>query len=586
MSPKSGHRFWGKDTHKKMSLSPAMKNAFKIFFNEESANPWLVLFFLVLASTLELISLGVLLPLLSFWSGQGVSSTSMLSNLVVSGFDYLQIPRQPVYFIALTTTGLALKFLLSFIALSYAGVVQARVATNFRKRAVKSLFNARWGFLLSQRSGNVANVVGYQAARASRAYMASADYLAALFQVSVYFIVGLLISIKLAIIAGLLGIFAKLLLNKLIVQARQAGQEQTNSTSLFVSQIGDLLANLKSIKSMDRQNNLVGFAHRQIDQLYRAMCRQSLAKYGMRRGGDIILIISLGIGLIIAVEYLKLELTEVVVLGLVVLRGADTFQQLQNHLVSLSDSESAYWNSRQLIAEFEANAESRTGQPFTSLAKGCRFDHVGFSHGNSKIVDDVSFDIPVGSLSVLIGPSGAGKTTLIDLLLGLYLPESGTIEIDGKPLTEISLPEWRKHVGYVPQELTLLHGTIGENITLSDDQFDDQDIWRALELADAADFVRKLENQLDTTVGEFGAKLSGGQRQRIGLARALISNPQLLILDEVTSALDPQTEQKICSNIASLKQDYTIVAVTHSPVWLSVADQTFAINNGLLTKKD
>jgi len=563
-----------------------MKNAFRIFFNEESANPWLVLFFLVLASTLELISLGVLLPLLSFWTGQGTDSGSMLSNVVVSSLEYLQIPQEPIYFIGLTTTGLVLKFILSFIALSYAGVAQAKVATNFRKRAVQSLFNARWGFLLSQRSGNVANVMGYQAGRASRAYLASADYLAALFQVSVYFIVGLLISLKLAIIALLLGVLAKFALSKLIVISRQAGQDQTKSTSLFVSQIGDLLANLKSIKAMDRQNNLVGFASIQIEHLYRAMCRQSIAKYGMRRGGDIILMVSLGVGLIIAVEYLKLELTEVVVLGLVVLRGADTFQQLQNHMVSLSESESAYWNSHELIADFEKNVEVSTGQAFSGLSKGCRFKNVGFSHGQSRIVDDVSFDIPVGTLSVLIGPSGAGKTTLIDLLLGLYLPEHGNIYIDETPLSNISLPEWRKHIGYVSQELTLLHGTIGENITLSDDQFSDGDIWRALKLADAADFVANLENGLDTTVGEFGAKLSGGQRQRIGLARALISNPQLLILDEVTSALDPATEKKICNNIANLKKDYTIVAVTHSPVWLSVADQTFAINDGTLVKKD
>ncbi len=562
-----------------------MKNALRIFFNREGSNSWLVLFFLILASTLELVSLGILLPLLSFWTGQGDASSSMLSNMVLSGLESLHIPREPIYFILLITTGLTLKFVLSFVALSYAGIAQAKFSTNFRKRAVRSLFNARWGFLLSQKSGNIANVLGSQATRAGRAYMASADYLAALFQVSVYFIAGLLISLKLAIIAGLLGLLAKLILNKLIMQARVAGQEQTKFASLFVAQIGDLLANLKSIKSMDRQNDLVGFANKQIDQLYSAICRQSLSKYGMRRGGDIILIILLGIGLVIAVEYLKLDLTEVVVLGLIVLRGADTFQQLQNHLVSLGDCESAYWFSRELIDDFEKNAESRTGHPFDGFCNGCRFEHVSFSHGESKIVDDVSFDLPVGTLSVLIGPSGAGKTTLVDLLLGLYLPESGKIYVDDKPLSEISLPEWRRHIGYVPQELTLLHGTIGENITLSDKQFSDRDIWRALELADAADFVRKLKNQLNTTVGEFGAKLSGGQRQRIGLARALISNPQLLILDEVTSALDPKTEKKICDNIANLKGDYTIIAVTHSPVWLSVADQTFAIDDGVLVKK-
>ncbi len=563
-----------------------MKNAFRIFFGADGANSWLVLFCLILASTLELFSLGIFLPLISQWAGQDLASTSALSQMMASLLQKLYVPLDPPFLILLVVFGFMLKFAISFVALSYAGISRAKVATNLRKRSIASLFNARWDFLLAQRSGALANVVGGQANQAGHAYSASADYIAALFQVSVYLLAGILISVWLAVISVVLGLIATFVLKKLIVQSRHAGEEHTKAMSSLVAQVSDLLSNLKPIKAMNRQNELVAIAETQIDRLYNAMCRQSISKYGMRRGADIILTASLGIGLLVAIVYLKLDVSEVMVLGLVALRGADTFQQLQGYLQALNEFESAYWNSYKLIDDFNEKAENKAGQSIETISHGIRFEKVSFSHGTKQILRDVSFNLPKGSLSVFIGPSGTGKTTLIDILLGLYLPDQGGVFIDDISLKDISLPIWRQHIGYVPQDLILLHGTIRENITLANTQFDDADIWRALELARAAEFVHELDCQLDTIVGEFGSKLSGGQRQRIGLARALICNPKLLILDEVTSALDPETERKICNNVAGLKQRYTIIAVTHSPVWISIADQTFSVDCGRIVKTE
>ena len=135
-------------------------------------------------------------------------------------------------------------------------------------------------------------------------------------------------------------------------------------------------------------------------------------------------------------------------------------------------------------------------------------------------------------------------------------------------------------IGYVPQELTLLHGTIAENITLGDRSISDKRIWRAIEIAGATDFVRSLPHGLATDVGEMGGKLSGGQRQRIALARALAIQPRLLILDEVTSALDPETEEDICRRIAALDDGITVLAITHRPAWSRIATRLYKIEGG------
>ncbi len=137
--------------------------------------------------------------------------------------------------------------------------------------------------------------------------------------------------------------------------------------------------------------------------------------------------------------------------------------------------------------------------------------------------------------------------------------------------------QWRKMIGYVPQELALFHDSIRANITLYDESITDAAIEDCLRLSGVAAFLHQLPNGIDTNVGEGGAKLSGGQRQRIALARALVTNPKLLILDEVTSALDPATEDEIVNNIAQLRGRYTIIAITHRPAWTRIADRLYTL---------
>src|SRR5690606_22915813 len=197
-------------------------------------------------------------------------------------------------------------------------------------------------------------------------------------------------------------------------------------------------------------------------------------------------------------------------------------------------------------------------------------------------VRDVNLEIPAGEITVLQGPSGAGKTTIIDLLVGLYRPDSGRILVDGVPLSELDLTQWRRMIGYVPQELSLFHDSVLENVTLGDEHLTEADARAALREAGALEFVDSLPEGIHTTVGEHGARLSGGQRQRIALARALVVLPRLLIVDDVTSALEPDTEREICRNIAGLSNRYTIVAITHRPIWAQVAHRLYRVEAGIV----
>ena len=200
-------------------------------------------------------------------------------------------------------------------------------------------------------------------------------------------------------------------------------------------------------------------------------------------------------------------------------------------------------------------------------------------------IDSVSLNIKPGEVVAFVGPSGAGKTTIIDLLLGVLEPDTGTATIQGiRPLD--ALQTWPGAIGYVPQDVMISNSTIRDNVSLGygRDEFTDENVWRALELAQLSAFVRNLPEQLNTRVGDRGAQLSGGQRQRLGIARAMFTCPKLLVLDEATSALDGSTEADITDAVHGLKGGVTIVLIAHRLSTVKECDRIFYLSNGRLEK--
>jgi ATP-binding cassette, subfamily C, bacterial len=206
------------------------------------------------------------------------------------------------------------------------------------------------------------------------------------------------------------------------------------------------------------------------------------------------------------------------------------------------------------------------------------------SDGGTPAVRELDLVIEAGATTAIVGASGSGKSTVADLLMGLLEPTGGRMLVDRLPLTPDRLEGWRERIAYVPQDAFLFHDSIRANLVWARPGANDADIWRALDLAAAADFVRALPEGLDTIVGDRGALLSGGERQRLALARALIRQPALLILDEATSALDSENELRIQEAIESLHHTGTIVVITHRLTTIRRADVIHVMDEGRLVE--
>jgi ATP-binding cassette subfamily C protein len=247
--------------------------------------------------------------------------------------------------------------------------------------------------------------------------------------------------------------------------------------------------------------------------------------------------------------------------------------QIQQRYASMVIGEAAFWSLMDLIERSEAAEERRSGDlPAPPLQDSLVLQNLSFSYGETEVLRNVELQVPAGSFVAMEGMSGAGKTTLVDLIIGLYRPTDGKVLVDGVDLQDVDIRAWRSQIGYVPQDLLLFHDSILQNVRLGNESITREAVQAALESAGAWEFVKALPDGMDWTVGERGSMLSGGQRQRIAIARALVEEPSLLILDEATTALDPKTEAGICAALAGLKGRVTVLAISHQSAMQEVAD--------------
>nr|WP_275588815.1 ATP-binding cassette domain-containing protein [Croceicoccus hydrothermalis] len=216
-----------------------------------------------------------------------------------------------------------------------------------------------------------------------------------------------------------------------------------------------------------------------------------------------------------------------------------------------------------------------------------RFDGVVLTYAGAKApaLDGVSLVIPARKLTALVGRTGSGKTTIADLALGLLSTDSGSLTIDGVTLGNDNRRAWREYVSLVPQDPVLFHGSIRENLHLVRPDATDAEMEEALETAHILATIRRLPHGLDTAVGDRGQMLSGGERQRLALARALLRKPALLVLDEATSALDSVTEAEVVRALADIRHETSILAITHRPALLDVADHVVLLRDGRIVEE-
>ena len=555
----------------------------------EPGRLWMVSFIgglTIFVSVLEGMNVGLLIPLLENLNSSDQQGAHWISQIFADLFSAFGIP------FGLKTVLLSLGIILIAInALKYLrSVLMAKTQEGFivwiRATHMNNLLHADMSYFHRARLGAISDTLGLQAYRTGSTLGLLAEILASSGMLMAYLVAAFLITPILAVIAfGMLAIVT-LSMQFYINKAKTIGADRTTRENAMQVATMETLTGINLIKSFRLESLRGGEYKFRADQVGNTLIQIAKHAGQMEAIQEVALFGLIGAIVFVGVSVLDLGLPVIVTFLFILYR-------LMPKVSSLN-------RSRQLMANAMASlrhitdAMDETSKPtivsgetrFTGLKEEIEFEDIEFSYdGINQVLRKTNYTIEKGKMTAIAGASGAGKSTLIDLILRFYDPTGGRILIDGTDLRELDLESWRKSIAVVAQDVFLFNETVNYNLAVGNPGCSKEEIVDAAKRAYAHEFIQQLPEGYETRIGDRGWNLSGGQRQRLALARAILTKPEILILDEATSSLDSESEQLIQRYLNDIRGTCTIVVVAHRLSTIQSADKIVVLQDGKIVEE-
>lgn len=551
----------------------------------------LVIALTVLLAVAEGFGLGMILPILVFVEDGAESfGQSPLGAIktVADIIEYLGLPLTLPALLGLAVTLLVLRQLIAYSQECSSAWIQVHGVLALRERAITALIRASPKFFVEQRHGQIINAVFGETGPAGKAaYQMITLLLYGLFCL-LYLVILLISSWQLALISLCLLPVLAFVVRYFIRIGKSLSVETALQNANFNESLSDVIRGMNIIRMRAAEDKFRINLSQTVQTIGRVMFSYRRSQAGLEAIGPLILAFIIFFVLFIAVDMLNLSLANLGLFMVISLRFQQALNKWNSTRLNLTQDIVTIDRVKRFIHAAENHpAPTGSAEPFVGIGRGIRFENLAYSYRRSEqevpVLRGLSFSIASGQSVALVGHSGAGKTTLIELLVRNIIPKSGDIIIDGKSISGFDLGSYRKKIGVVPQHTYFFHNTIRNNLTVGlSASLTDEAIWDCLHKSYAGAFVRDLPDGLDTMLGEEGHDLSGGQRQRLSLARALCQNPEILILDEPTSSLDAISERSIQMALNKLQGSLTILTIAHRLSTIQNADRIIVLKEGVI----
>ncbi|MEK9131665.1 MAG: ABC transporter ATP-binding protein [Patescibacteria group bacterium] len=538
-----------------------------------------------LGGLFEGIGINIIIPLFSFVVKTEEKATDTISQITEKVFNYLHISYELKYLLVLIAILFASKAIMTFLINYITDKIKTDYVKKTRDRLFKLTIESNWTYLSKQKIGYLEKVLMTDINTYSALLSYASSTVILLTNTLIYTAIAFTISPEITAITIACGGLFFLLFKPLVYRVRIISHQTANVLKRVANHINENMLGMKTIKAMGLEKVVIDSGQAYFEELRSVEMKLSILSsltYVITQPVSVLLIIGL-----FAFSY-KLTAFNFASFAVIVYSINKIFTYIQDGQSRIQNINALYPFLKTAF-EYETNAienreRSGTHSEFT-FEKKLTFAHVSFNYSKNKTtLTDINFTIPRGHIIGIIGPSGAGKTTMVDLLLGLIRPSSGQILVDDTDIATIQKDAWRNRIGYVSQDVFLINDTIENNIKLHNPHISDADMITAAKMANIYDFISLQPDRFQTPVGERGMDLSGGQRQRIALARVLARKPEIIILDEATSALDNESETLIQKAIEALRGTITVIIIAHRPSTVTNADALIVIANGTVAE--
>lgn len=560
-----------------------MRDVFRIFFSTGWRQQVIILIVLLTSGVVEIVGIATLWPIVGLVGGEGMANDHLIDDYVRWGLEAVGLPLTIEVLLGVILGAAILSFLFGTAGSVFVGRSVANFGTSIRLQVIDALVHAKWSYFVAQPVARFTAAINSDAERASVAFKSAGMCLVGLVQGVVLMVMAIFVSWPFFL--GAIGITVVLWLavGRYMKMAKKAGRGKSKHNLALLHSVIDALTNVKALKSMNRHRFIGHTFAVHVDRLRRATQAETYSTSAMRAIQEPLFVSLLLGGLYVGHTFLGMDLRVMLGSTLLLKRIADAINTVRANYQRVALDRVSYWHLQRLLDEVRANREDLASGALPPLPADIRMIDVGFAYPGKRVMQGANLTLSAGELTTVIGPSGAGKTTIADLVAGLHEPSEGAVMIGNTPIADLDMAAWRKQLGYIPQDSILFNDTIINNVTLGDTRVPVAEVRAALVAADAWGFVSQLPGEMDFSIGVRGSLLSGGQRQRLAIARALIGNPKLLILDEATSALDHKTAQEIAKAAHALTGARTILAITHQALWVDAADSVYEIRDGKVT---
>ncbi len=532
------------------------------------------------------IGVGAIIPLFYIITKQSGTGTDPISQILSKSFEYLHLPLSLSSIITLMVFLFAAKAIFLYVANYINSRIYADYELEVRERLFKKTLEADWPYLMHQKAGYLNHILMGDIGGISGALNNISAAILVGTTLITYAIVAINISIPITLTALGLGFVLFLFLKPVFYKVRKLASKTSETNKKLAHHVNQHIAGAKTIKSMSLEKNVLDQGISYFEDLRSIRLEQF--KYSLLFNTILEPISLIFIVIIFLASYRNpaFNIATFVAIIYLVQKMFSFIQSIQTKFNTINESLPLINILVGYEKELERNKEFKGGNKKFSFDKKLEFKNVSFTYlEGQNIINSLNLSVNKGETTGIIGPSGAGKTTIIDLLLRLFRPQKGELLIDGANVEEINKKSWHDNIGYVSQDIFLLNDTIENNIRFYNNSMNSGEIIKASKSANIYDFIETLPDKFQTIVGERGIQLSGGQRQRVALARVLARKPPILILDEATSALDNESEHKIQESIKGLRGKLTILIIAHRLSTVMHSDKILVLKDGVIAEE-